>query len=152
MTPAQWFRYGGCPTCEADTGNPCTFRRWGLGSYLEAPHPARPLSASTEDISRLLDDVVETTVREGVSVHPGDTLILRIDPEAWSQQQFEDLAGEIEAIRAHIEARLPRNAKVVVIAAAGQLGVIRGEEAAETAPGATAGVEGGQIGGRGGVS
>lgn len=127
MTPAQWFRYGGCPTCEARPGAACTTRQWAMGAVLEAPHPARPLYASADVIARLLDDVVSVSVREGVSVHPGDTLVVRIDPDSGSPQQFDDLAGEIETIRAYIESRLPKDAKVVVVVADGQLGVVRGE-------------------------
>ena len=125
MTPAQWAAYGGCPTCEATPARPCTTRRWAMGDDLDAPHPARPLRQTPDEVARLLDDLVTVRVNEGVTVHPGDTLVIRIDPERLFPDQLEEFNGELEQVRAYVEAMLPRGARCVVVAAAGSLGVVR---------------------------
>lgn len=141
MTPEQWAAYGGCPTCDARPAAPC--RNIGVrGDELEAPHPGRPFTFTPDSAARLLDDVVDVSVREGVTVHPGDTLVLRIDPPdvRWADE-WATLNGEMEAMGAHIQARLPRGARVVVVAASGDLGVVRGSETPGTPVAATDGDE-----------
>lgn len=128
MTPEQWAAYGGCPSCEAVPGAPC--RDVPTGIVRGNPHPARPLAITPDTAANIMDDLVAVRVREGVTVHPGDTLVLRIDPEVVFPDQVEQMNGEMEQVRAYVNAQLPRGARCIVIAANGELGVVRGKTAA----------------------
>lgn len=130
MTPEQWAAYAACLTCGVASGSACRYVRPGDGitsggAELVFPHPSRPLRATPDDAAHLLDDIVQTSVREGVTVRPGDTFVVRLDPDEFTSIDPERLNGELEAIREHLQLRLPRGCRVIVMAAGGQIGVVR---------------------------
>lgn len=149
MADAYWARYGGCPTCDAPPSTPCRKMQWIDGDlyttlepaeWMDWAHTARPFQDIPTTAANLLDDVVSVSVREGVAVGPGDVLVIRLDPPE-KLDDFETFAGELERMRAHIQSQLPRGSRCLVVAGAGNLAVVRGEEAADSADGATVGTQ-----------
>lgn len=63
-------------------------------------------------------DEQKVDVREGVVVRPGDTLVLRVDPDTCT-------ADELTAFRDALERRLGEDIRVFVAAFSGELGVVQ---------------------------
>jgi hypothetical protein len=128
MTPAQWAAFGWCVECSAAPGEPCV-AVWGksttqlvTGGPLETPHPQRSVSLMPADAASMLEDLVDLSIKEGVTVGPDDTLVLRLDPD---NMLGEDVSAELNQIREFMQSKVPNGARVVIIAAPGQLAVVR---------------------------
>jgi hypothetical protein len=159
---SQWAAFGWCVDCTSAPGEPCRYvlfkdeTRVGLGGEMPVPHDRRGVSIVPADATSMLDDIVSLSVRESVVVRPGDTLVMLLAPD---QMLADDPSADLNIIREFMLTKLPRGCHVVIVAAPGQMGVIRGtaetREAAGSAPGggdasggtAAGGVQGDAAGG-----
>jgi hypothetical protein len=59
---------------------------------------------------------------EGVTVRPGDTLVIRADPDAFADQE------ELDEFVTEVRTRLGDSVRVLVLCLDGDLGVVRAED------------------------
>ena len=75
----------------------------------------------------LMADWVALSVKEGVVVRPGDTLVVKIDPENVFPDQIASMNEEIGQIADYFERLMPPGCRCAVIAMNGELGVVRAD-------------------------